>query len=194
MVEIGNNVIYKEALNVAEVSLLLEDVKYSLYPAVAMDEETIYIKDFLGSVKRQMLNKKRTLIGEPHVIDITPHKKLDFVQREYFSVMLFRKKIPHPERFKLLDFNAWGNQGFEVYAKGISKYSGILVLAQALNIGREDIVVFGDSYNDLEMLKSIKHSVAVGNAVDAAKKVASYVCPPINEGGILIACRKLELI
>lgn len=194
MVEINNEIIYRKAIDPIDALNLLEDVRYSLYPAVAMDEDTIYIKDFFGSVKKQMLNKKRTMVGEPLLGDVSPHKKLDYVEREYLSMMLFKKKIKHPEKYKHLDFNPWGNQGYEVYAKGISKFSGIQVLANALAIPLDDVVVFGDGYNDLEMLKNIKHSVAVGNAVEAAKKAASYVCPPIYEGGILEACRQMGLI
>ncbi len=52
----------------------------------------------------------------------------------------------------------------------------------------------GDSYNDLHMLKHIENSVAVGNGVKEAKEVASYVSPPISEGGILTACYHLGLL
>ena len=56
------------------------------------------------------------------------------------------------------------------------------------------VYVFGDSYNDLHMLEHIKNSVAVGNGVKEAKAVASYVSPPISEGGILTACYHLGLL
>jgi Cof subfamily protein (haloacid dehalogenase superfamily) len=194
MVEVNNHIIFKEAIHKEEAIALLKDVKHSLYPAVAMNEDTIYVKDFLGTVKRQMSNRKRCIYGEPLAGDVSTFKKLDYHHREYFSMMLFKKKIHNEHQFKHLDFNAWGNEGFEIYAKGVSKYSGIKILAKNLHIKMEDVVVFGDGYNDIQMLKNIKSSVAVGNGVDAAKDAASYVCPPINEGGILVACKKLELI
>ncbi len=109
-------------------------------------------------------------------------------------MMVFKTGLKNPERFKKLDFNPWGTKGFEIYSKGISKLSGIKVLAKELNVSMEDIYVFGDNYNDIHMLKNIKNSVAVGNGVIEAKKVASYVSPPINEGGILTACIKLGLL
>ncbi len=52
-----------------------------------------------------------------------------------------------------------GDQGYEVYAKGVSKLSGIHLLADRLGIAMDDVYVFGDNYNDIHMLR-ISHSVA----------------------------------
>ncbi len=109
-------------------------------------------------------------------------------------MMIFGRKIKNADQYKKLDFNPWGDQGYEVYAKGVSKLSGIHLLADRLGIAMDDVYVFGDNYNDIHMLKNIKHSVAVGNGVSEAKEAASYVCPPISKGGILTACYDLGLL
>ena len=53
-------------------------------------------------------------------------------------------------------------------AKGIRKYQEIL------GIGPEECVAFGDEYNDIEMMKSVKYSFAMKHAKPGVKAVASY--------------------
>ena len=47
-------------------------------------------------------------------------------------------------------------------------------LAASLGISLDDVVVFGDNLNDLEMLQLVPHSVAVSNAVPEAAAAARY--------------------
>lgn len=56
-----------------------------------------------------------------------------------------------------------------------------------------DTVAFGDSMNDIEVVQEAGIGVAMGNAVDALKKVADYVTAPIEEDGIYKACEHLHL-
>lgn len=193
-VEAFKKVVYQQYLDEEEALRLLKEYRFSPAPSVAMDESRIFVKDFFGLVKKQMNDTKRLVVGEPDITQITPFTKIRYKKMHYLSMMVFSKTIKNLEHYTKLDFNPWGDQGFEVYAKDVSKYSGIVILAEHLNISLDDVIVFGDSYNDLVMLKNVKHSIAVGNGVDVAKKAASRVCPPINEGGILKACCELGLV
>ena len=47
--------------------------------------------------------------------------------------------------------------------------------------------------NDIEVVQEAGIGVAMGNAVDALKKVADYVTAPIGEDGIYKACEHLHL-
>lgn len=186
--------IFKQYIDRDELELVLKDVFRTIFPAVCIDESNIYVKDFFGRVKHAMYNEENSLVGEELVTHKTPIKKLDKTSRDYLCMMVFRTGLKKPERFKKIDFNPWGNKGYEIYSKGISKLSGIKVLAKELNVSMDDVYVFGDNYNDIHMLANIKNSVAVGNGVKEAKKAASYVAPPISEGGILTACIELGLL
>ena len=42
-------------------------------------------------------------------------------------------------------------------------------------IKKEEVVVIGDSLNDLSMMKEFKNSVAMNNAIDIIKQSASYI-------------------
>ncbi len=53
----------------------------------------------------------------------------------------------------------------------------------------EDVVVFGDDYNDLVMFRPEWTSIAMGNACDALKKKADFVTKASYDDGIEYACR-----
>ena len=52
---------------------------------------------------------------------------------------------------------------------------------------------FLENKNDIEVVQEAGIGVAMGNAVDALKKVADYVTAPIGEDGIYKACEHLHL-
>ena len=72
----------------------------------------------------------------------------------------------------------------EIMLPGINKASAILKILEKENITTDEIAVFGDSENDLEMLKMTKNSYAMGNAMENVKVVASHVIESHNEPGI----------
>ncbi|MBQ7219922.1 MAG: HAD-IIB family hydrolase [Synergistaceae bacterium] len=75
-----------------------------------------------------------------------------------------------------------------------SKWSGITKLIAHAGADLDDVIVFGDGPNDIDMLTHAKIGVAVGNASDDVKASADYACDDIDEGGVLKACKHLGLI
>lgn len=63
----------------------------------------------------------------------------------------------------------------DVNKKGISKFQGLLYLCQQLNLKIEDVIAFGDSGNDTEMLTKCGIGIAMGNATKDAKQAADFV-------------------
>lgn len=55
-------------------------------------------------------------------------------------------------------------------------------------------IAFGDSYNDMDMLRTVGTGVAMGNAPDPLKEIAGYVCGPVEHDGIYHFCREHGLI
>lgn len=81
----------------------------------------------------------------------------------------------------------------EVNSKGISKGRAVEELAKELGISIKDVICIGDGGNDLEMLKRAGLSVAMANALDEVKNIASYVTESNNESGVSKAIKKLIL-
>jgi hydroxymethylpyrimidine pyrophosphatase-like HAD family hydrolase len=50
---------------------------------------------------------------------------------------------------------------------------------------------FGDDYNDLELFRAAGHSVAMGNAVDDLKEIASEVTLTNDEDGVAVVLERI---
>ncbi|WP_345348325.1 HAD family hydrolase [Rhodococcus olei] len=72
----------------------------------------------------------------------------------------------------------------EVSAPGVTKASGLAVLAEHLGITDSAILAFGDMPNDVPMLTMARHGVAVANAHDAAIAAADEVTASNTDDGV----------
>ncbi len=79
----------------------------------------------------------------------------------------------------------------QVVSRESSKLAGIGKIRQALGLAPEEIAVFGDDLNDLEMLRACPVSIAMGNGVDEVRSAAKYVTLPNDEGGVAHALRNI---
>ena len=84
-------------------------------------------------------------------------------------------------------------EGADIIEKDASKAEGLKRLCKLWKIPLAQTIAFGDSMNDIEVVQEAGIGVAMGNAVDALKKVADYVTAPIGEDGIYKACEHLHL-
>lgn len=78
-----------------------------------------------------------------------------------------------------------GHGDIDLIIPGIHKYHGLSLLGEEWGISDEEIATFGDSGNDLEMIKYIKHSFAVENAQENIKLAAKTIIGSNNSEEIL---------
>lgn len=79
----------------------------------------------------------------------------------------------------------------EMSASGVSKATTLEILARERGIEREEIVVFGDSANDLEMISWAGHGIAMANAVDAVLAAADEIAPANTADGVAVVIERL---
>ena len=82
----------------------------------------------------------------------------------------------------------------DIVQKGISKGTGIQVFCNYFNIPIENTMGFGDGINDLEMLKMVGTSVAMGQGRKEIKEIASYVTDAVDQDGLYKALKHFECI
>lgn len=79
----------------------------------------------------------------------------------------------------------------ELAPKEISKASALaLVLKKKYGIQMNDVIAFGDNYNDIDLLQSVGLGIAVGNAKPEVKAVAKEITLPNVEDGVAISIEK----
>lgn len=73
----------------------------------------------------------------------------------------------------------------DVIPSHVHKGTGLDFLLNHWGYGPENLMVFGDGGNDIEMMKLAKYSFAMSNAPQAIKDIASYQAPSNQENGVL---------
>ena len=79
----------------------------------------------------------------------------------------------------------------QIVSQESNKRAGIEKVRKALGIQPDELAVFGDDLNDLEMIKAYPVSVAMGNGAEAVRAAAKYVTLANDEGGIAHALRDI---
>ena len=82
----------------------------------------------------------------------------------------------------------------DIISQGMSKLKGIEKAGDHYGFTTDQVMAFGDSTNDVEMLAGVRYSVAMGNGSKKVKEVASYVTASNNEDGIYQAALHFGLM
>lgn len=144
-------------------------------------------------VPRQLTDKEQRFINErshlqyKHIHTIANRELPDYyprtimifavgeIERIYAAAEVIRNAAPcyvsaYPDIFNR-------SMGFmEVFAPDVSKATAVLELKQAL--GAEELIVFGDNYNDIPMMRVADRAIAVGNAMPEVREAANEVIGP----------------
>jgi 5-amino-6-(5-phospho-D-ribitylamino)uracil phosphatase len=73
----------------------------------------------------------------------------------------------------------------EIAPAGVSKWSGVLHVAEQFGIAREEICAVGDDVNDIPMIRGAGLGVAMGNALEEVKAAADRVAPGHDGDGLV---------
>ena len=111
---------------------------------------------------------------------IPPRYIGDLRQANYQDVLKYsvRTGTPSPDISALFSKEAevvnW-DDGFELLAPHVSKWSAIKSLLRAYRISPSEAAAIGDGPNDIEMLRNVGTGVAMRNASDEVKAAADFV-------------------
>lgn len=110
------------------------------------------------------------------------------------SIHADAKQIEAFAKQSSLSFHQFSESGFDVAPQGVNKGSGLTTLMRHLHLTKEEVVCFGDNYNDLEMMEIAGYAVAMGNAVTKVKQKADYITSACDQDGIYLALQHLHCI
>lgn len=85
-------------------------------------------------------------------------------------------------------------QGADIIPQSLSKAQGMRHVLSHYGMDFGQVVFFGDSGNDLELIREAGVGVAMGNAIPALKAAADYVTDAIGSDGIWNALAHLGLL
>lgn len=77
-----------------------------------------------------------------------------------------------------------GNEWMDIQDVNMHKGVGMVFLKNLYDIQDDECMAFGDQMNDYELLKEVKYSYAMANAVDSIKDIAYKVILSNEEQGV----------
>lgn len=85
-------------------------------------------------------------------------------------------------------------QGADIIPQALSKAQGMRHLLDHYRLTFQQVIFFGDSGNDLELIRDAGLGIAMGNAIPEVKAAADYVTDPIGRNGVWNALRHFHLL
>ena len=95
-------------------------------------------------------------------------------------VDLIKKNLPNE-----VDVVTSGHGSIDLIVRGCHKAFGLKLLADKYGITADEMIVFGDGGNDIEMLRMAKYSYAMENAPQNVKDSAKFLAPSNEDQGVL---------
>lgn len=92
-----------------------------------------------------------------------------------------------------LNVQVSGKVWMDVMAAGVSKGKALMSLQERLGVSRGETVVFGDYFNDVDMLCLAEHSFCMENGHEDVKRLCAHIAPDNNHGGVTRCIRQFVL-
>ena len=124
---------------------------------------------------------------------ININKMMYFNGGEYAKQMMEK----YADRLEILPNSVTQRLSFdegEIMIRGVTKATGIAQIIRFAGYKREDVIAFGDGYNDLEMIAYAGIGIAMGNAIDELKQEADFVTDTNRNEGVVKMLKQLELV
>lgn len=196
-----NEIIYSKTLNKAIADYIIEfffknNLNFLLYTHdVVFSNKDNYRAKHFEEINESLPKNQRTpinyfdldslnIIGNREIIKILLVEN-DSNVRDYVANYL--------ENIDNISVVSSANGLLDIWASNISKGSAVKILAEMFEVNLEQVIAFGDNYNDIELLKTAGMPIAMGNAKEQLKTIAKYVTLTNDDDGIAYAVDKYIL-
>lgn len=157
-------------------------------------DDDVYVnrENTLSKKYAKELGIELSYISDYKNIHSNPTSILLLQSKEKLELILYDLQMHYPNTFDYVlipwSKGIWMLQFLPI---NTSKGKAVLETAKQLNINPEEIISFGDSYNDLEMIEHTGLGVAMGNACDELKDIADYITKLNSEDGVAYVLEEL---
>lgn len=95
--------------------------------------------------------------------------------------------------FTMQEVPAHGCVNGELTNRKFDKGRGVVRICEKLGVPLSDTYGFGDSMNDLAMIRTVGTSICMANGAESLKKLCDYVCPAVENDGLAEAFERFKL-
>ena len=129
-------------------------------------------------------------VGAVHALIAEPAVKLMLRHSQLTADTLLARARAACGHLAELSHSSTTDALLEISAAGVSKASALARLCRRLEVGRRDVIAFGDMPNDLPMLTWAGHSVAVANAHPDVRAAADEITASNDESGVALVLER----
>ncbi len=183
------NLLYSKPLDPKEVCAILDWVEEEGAPCWMVGGEKSCLNFCNESVRLAM--------DSIHTAPPEPDDLREMAKKPVYKIVLFRTKEEMAQPMALAPTSRttqWFALGHDIISKDGGKKNAMLEIIARYGIAPEECIAFGDSENDLEMLRAAGIGVSMGNGTEECKAAADYVTTDCDEDGIINALKHFGLI
>ena len=182
------NVIYQSSINEAIVSSFVDWAKESEinYGLVASHQATL-------SNRTPLISDAIDIIYPNLPVDPDLHLKEPIFQMWTFDEDNDGLELS-PSLQEELRLVPWHPHSSDVVRFDRSKASGVSQVVHHLDLKPENVLVFGDGLNDLELFDYAGISIAMGKSAPELREKADYITKNLEENGIFYALEELNMV
>ncbi|MCI8347092.1 MAG: HAD family hydrolase [Bacilli bacterium] len=180
----GKSVIFRKNIGIRTVKKIIKEFS---------SQAIIYLTDHNTW---NLISKKGAYSKEFDVVKVLDQEK--FLEENktniykielYFETLLLAKNcLKQMQELNLrIHANLQTNEGkylVEITYQEISKLKGVEKILSKYKWSLDDVIVFGDGYNDIELMKKAGLGVAVSSAIEEVKKAADDITLDSNQKGV----------
>lgn len=114
-----------------------------------------------------------------------------------YKIVLFLTRAEMAEPMALAPssrMTQWYPLGHDLISRDGGKRNAMLDILSRYGISPAECIAFGDSENDVEMLRAAGIGVAMGNATAECQAAADYITADCDEDGIILALRHFKVL
>lgn len=146
-----------------------------------IDDEYVNVESSINDIQKKKVSFKANLKDPIHKVLLTG-------KPDYVGSIIDEFKQPFGDSLSIYRSAPFF---IEIMAQGIDKAASLDRLVKILGIKQEEVMAFGDGYNDLSMIEYAGMGIAMDNAVEGVKERANYITLSNNDDGIADALYKM---
>ncbi|MFV0393706.1 MAG: Cof-type HAD-IIB family hydrolase [Coprobacillaceae bacterium] len=189
----GQSIVY-EGKEIHKQYLTIEEIEAILKQTMGTFDMSIVLETTKGNVVVQLSENER-FRAENYYADIRDNLTM-IKEYDTYEVTLLGEEVKEKAIINIpgIKGKMVGIGAMNIYPENVSKATAIETVLEIFSLTKEQAIAFGDEENDIDMFQAVGNAVAMGNANEELKKLATYVSDTVDNNGIYKACQYYGLI
>lgn len=184
------------ARNVLDIFEHYDTLREVYYNGVGYTEEGMLerIREFLpSSPMADYVRATRSVVDNVRALFEAEQRSLDKVQALFRIRKEKEAALEELRALEGIEITGALSNNIEVNAGGVHKGNALIRLGEKLGITLEEMLVFGDGANDIEMIKMAGVGICMSNGIDAVKAAADKIALSNDENGVATMLEQMIL-